>query len=218
MQVEELRPGLWRWTALHPHWTPAEDGPDGWAQEVSSFALIADDGVVLFDPLVPADEEEERFWRALDDDVRRHGPPRILLTAYWHARSAQRILDRYHGARALSVDASEEHTRERLAGAETVSVGEELPAGIEARPTGVPEEVVFWLPSHRALVAGDVLLGNGRGGLRRLPDAWLNAGTTREQVRDSLLPLLDLPVELVLPTHGEPVLESAHAALSAALA
>ena len=32
----------------------------------------------------------------------------------------------------------------------------------------------------------------------------LKGGTTREQVVDVLRPLLDLPFELVLPTHGAP--------------
>jgi hypothetical protein len=197
MEVEQLRPRLWRWTALHPDWTPEEGGPDGWAQEVASFALVEDDALVLFDPLVP-DDDADRFWRALDDDVRHHGSPQILLTVYWHARSAQRIAERYEGARVLTV-------------------GDKPPAGIEAWPTAEPEEVVFWIPSHRALVAGDVLLGTEDGGVRLVPAAWLREGTTREQVRDALVPLLDLPVELVLLTHGEPVRANAQAALAAAL-
>ena len=158
MDVRELAPGLWRWTALHPDWTPEEGGPEGWAQEVASFALVEDSALVLFDPLVPADDEQ-RFWRALDDDVRHHGPPQILLTVYWHARSAQQIAERYEDARVLGVEAGAEHMREIAAGADTFAVGDDLPAGIEARPTDDPEEVVFWIPAHRALVAGDVLLG-----------------------------------------------------------
>jgi glyoxylase-like metal-dependent hydrolase (beta-lactamase superfamily II) len=201
MDVEQLRPRLWRWTALHPDWTPEEGGPDGWAQEVASFALVEDDALVLFDPLVPSEcgsDEEERFWRALDDDVHHHGAPRILLTVFWHARSAQQIAERYEGARVPAI-------------------GDELPAGIEARPTDDPDEVVFWIPSHRALVAGDVLLGTEDGGVRLVPDAWLRKGTTREQVRAALLPLLELPVELLLLTHGEPVRADAHAALAEVL-
>lgn len=217
MEIEQLRPRLWRWTALHPDWTPEEGGPDGWAQEVASFALVEDDALVLFDPLVPTDDEE-RFWRALDDDVRRHGAPEILLTCYRHARSAQEIADRYDGARILSVAAGAEQTLARVVEAETFSVGDALPSGVEARPTDDPEEVVFWIPSHGALVAGDVLLGTEDGGVRPVPDSWLRDGTTREQIRGALLPLLELPVELVLVTHGEPVRTDAHAALAVALA
>jgi glyoxylase-like metal-dependent hydrolase (beta-lactamase superfamily II) len=42
------------------------------------------------------------------------------------------------------------------------------------------------------------------GGLRLLPESWLDGAATLEQVREGLRLLLDLPVELVLPTHGDP--------------
>ena len=49
-----------------------------------------------------------------------------------------------------------------------------------------------------------------RAGGRRLPE-----GVTREQVLEAMKPLLELPVELVLPTHGPP---TDRAALERALA
>jgi hypothetical protein len=42
MDVLEIAPGLWRWTAPHPDWTPAKDKPGGWGQMV---------GCVFYDPL-----------------------------------------------------------------------------------------------------------------------------------------------------------------------
>ena len=53
-----------------------------------------------------------------------------------------------------------------------------------------------------------------------MPDEWLEsewAKATRAEYNAKLRPLLDLPVELLLPTHGEPVLDNAHDALRAAL-
>ena len=47
------------------------------------------------------------------------------------------------------------------------------------------------------------------GGLRVCPQPWLGylpGGLTVAELRDRLRPLLDLPVELVLVSHGEPVL------------
>jgi hypothetical protein len=41
--------------------------------------------------------------------------------------------------------------------------------------------------------------------------------TTPESFRDNLGPLLDLPIELVLLTHGDPVLEEGREAVRAAL-
>jgi hypothetical protein len=52
MEVHELKPGLWRWTARHPEW-------DG--SVVSSAYLEAPDAACLIDPLVPCDEEEHFF-------------------------------------------------------------------------------------------------------------------------------------------------------------
>ena len=37
-----------------------------------------------------------------------------------------------------------------------------------------------------------------------IPSSWLPEGVTVEQVATGLWPLLDLPVEIVLPTHGKP--------------
>ena len=72
----------------------------------------------------------------------------------------------------------------------------------------------------RALVAGDRLVGTPGGGLRVCPQSWLGylpGGLTVAELRDRLRPLLDLPVELVLVSHGDPVLAGGHAALAAAL-
>ena len=96
--------------------------------------------------------------------------------------------------------------------------GDRLPGGIEAFLTARAAEVVFWIPQHRALVPGDVLLGDGNGGLRLCPPTWLPEASSVEKVAESLRPLLELPVERVLVSHGEPVLENGGAALAKLLA
>jgi glyoxylase-like metal-dependent hydrolase (beta-lactamase superfamily II) len=60
---------------------------------------------------------------------------------------------------------------------------------------------VLWVESRRAVVAGDTCVEFGRG--FQLAES-LREGATREQVAEGLRPLLDLPVELVLPAHGAP--------------
>ena len=62
--------------------------------------------------------------------------------------------------------------------------------------------MVLWVGSHRAVVAGDTLVDFGEG-LHINPN-WLDPAMTREQVVAGLRPLLDLPVEHVLATHGGP--------------
>jgi glyoxylase-like metal-dependent hydrolase (beta-lactamase superfamily II) len=75
--------------------------------------------------------------------------------------------------------------------------------------------------SRSALVAGDRLMGDGRGGLRLCPSSWiryLSTGISLDELRDALRPLLELPVERVLTSHGEPVLRGGRRAIELALA
>lgn len=219
MEVRQLAPGLWRWTAAHPDWTPAEGGEEGWEPDVGCVYCEAEEGIVLVDPLVPTEpDERERFWRALDGDVRRVGSaPAVLLTISWHTRSAREVAARYAGARVLACAAAREEMEARTDVGGWFQPGDPLPGGIEAYGTPHRHEVVFWLPSHAALVPGDVLLGDGAGGVRLLPDSWLG-DVSRNDLLASLRPLLELPVERVLVSHGEPVLEGAREALARALA
>lgn len=194
VEVERIRDGLWRWTAPHPDW----DGNEGWERDVGCVYYEGPDAVVLVDPLVPAGEED-RFWEALDRDVERAARPVVVLrTVHWHQRSIDEVVARYPGA--------------RFANAES----DPPPAGVEAHKAA-RDEMIFWIPEHGALVPGDVLLGTDDGAVRPCPDSWLPEGTTGQDLRDSLRPLLELPIELVLLSHGRPVLANGRDALAAAL-
>jgi glyoxylase-like metal-dependent hydrolase (beta-lactamase superfamily II) len=94
-----------------------------------------------------------------------------------------------------------------------VQPGDRLPGEVEAHASGRAAELVYLLPAHRALVAGDVLLG---GPLRICPARWVGKGG-QPAVRKALRPLLDEPLDRVLTSHGEPVLRAGHNALAAAL-
>jgi hypothetical protein len=188
MRVREVATGLWWWTALHPAWTPADGGPDGWEQEVGCVYYEGPGAVVLIDPLVPM-EDRDRFYRALDRDVERAGlSVSVLVTVDAHKRSSAELAERYGG-----------------------KVGER-PKGVEIA-VAVFEELVFWIPEYGALAFGDLLLGRD-GGLW-LDTPWL--GDRAAEGRAALRPLLDLPVERVFVGHGEPVLEGGREALAAAL-
>ena len=220
MDVVELAPGLWRWTAPHPDWSPDDDeGGEGWGRDVGCLYLETPDALVLFDPLEPADpEERERFWRALDRDVERLGPPHVLLTVYWHARSSGAILERYAGARVWAHESATEKIGERVRYTDTFALGDALPGGVQGIDALRADEVVYWLPEQRALVTGDVILGAPDGGVRVCPDSWLPKGTSPAEFREALRPLLDLPVKHVLVSHGEPVLGGGREALRRGLA
>jgi glyoxylase-like metal-dependent hydrolase (beta-lactamase superfamily II) len=216
MNVFQIAPGLWRWTARHPDWTPEDGAGDGWEPEVASYFYESADGVVLIDPLVPADEAE-RFWEGLDRDIERSArPPQVLITIFWHARSSQAILDRYEGTRVWAHEPARDLVAERTQVTDVFVPGDALPGGVKAFDAGRAFEVVFWLAEHRAVVTGDVILGARDGGVRVCPDSWLGERDPK-QVRTTLAALLELPVERVLVTHGEPVLSGGRNALQTAL-
>jgi glyoxylase-like metal-dependent hydrolase (beta-lactamase superfamily II) len=207
VHVAKIAPGLWRWTGHH----------DEWREDVGSVYCETEDGVVLVDPIVPP-EDSDRFWRALDRDVGRcGGRVHVLVTVFWHARHAAGMVGRYDAR--VWAPRSGRAAVERRAGVVTDPFAEDdqLPGDIEALRTARAAEVVYWIPRHRALVPGDVLLGDGAGGLRMCPESWLPATKTHADLAASLMPLLDLPVERVLVSHGEPVLSGAREALSCAL-
>lgn len=201
MDVRELRPGLWRWTAAHPEWEHAEH----WGPEVGSVYAELPDALVMVDPLVPQDEED-RFWEALDRDVERVGKPvHVLLTVHWHERSVAAVLGRY---KATLWRPEEKGT---------------LPAGVHAEVVKGSDwvEALFFLEPHRALIAGDLLIGKAGGGIE-LPVGWFPKGE-QDWAEQELKPelrkrLAELPIELVVVSHGEPVLDDGAAALERALA
>ena len=200
MEVQELRPGLWRWAASHPEWDHAEN----WGPEVGSVYAELPDSLVVVDPLIPVGEEE-RFWSALDRDVEQLGlPVHVLLTVHWHERSVATVLDRYKATLWRPEERGE------------------LPAGVHAEVVKGSDwvEALFFLEPHRALVAGDLLIGVG-GGVE-LPVRWFPKGEhdwAEQQLKPELRERLGvLPVELVVVSHGEPVLEDGAEALLRALA
>ena len=211
MDVRELAPGLWRWTALHSDWSPGDD----WEQEVGCVYLETAASLPLIDPLVPSEPAaRETFLQHLDADVERNGKPvSILLTVHWHERSSAELAERY----GADVWANEGAVGEIDSVTNPFAPADVLPGGligIDAQRAG---ETLLWLPDQHALVSGDVLLGDGDGGLRVCPESWLH-GITRLELKLALAGLLDLPVELVLVSHGEPVLADGKVALAQALA
>jgi hypothetical protein len=75
------------------------------------------------------------------------------------------------------------------------------PFGMHAYAGREANDLVLWLPSVNAVVTGDSLSDFGEG-----LDIQLGSRkhVTREDVVQRLRPLLDLPVEIVLPAHGAP--------------
>ena len=191
----EIAPGLRRWTAWH----------EEWREDVGSVAVETGEGLVFIDPLAAPPELGT--------------PAHVLVTVYWHGRAAAAA-----GApRVWAPTRSAGPLRNReIPVTDAFREGDDLPGGIRALQTPRAAEVVYWLPDHNAVVVGDVLLGAGAKPnatterLRLCPERWLGVAT-HDDLRESLRPLLQLPVESVLVSHGEPVLSGGGRALAAAL-
>jgi glyoxylase-like metal-dependent hydrolase (beta-lactamase superfamily II) len=195
--VGELQTGLWHWEAAHPDWKPGRD----WGQMVSSYAIDDGDRLLLFDPLAPPSEIEQLA--AGRETV-------IVLTCPWHRRDAVTLAERL-GA-PLYVPPPDQGDPSPVEG-HVFSAGDRLPIGVEAFPGMEPNDLVLWVENRRTLVVGDTFIDRGRG--FEFPRDWANKGVPPEQILETLRPLLELPVEVVLPTHGAP---TDRAALERALA
>jgi hypothetical protein len=195
----EIVPGLLRWTAPHPDWSPdARPGSsDDWEEMVGSVLYERPDAVTLIDPLLPS-QEREAFLRWLDARVAGR-PVSILTTIHWHRRDRATLAERYS--------------------ANTTRAWNAIPAGVTPRPLRGAGETLFWLPSVATLVAGDRLIVHQDVGLRVCPQSWLeDVHVNRPGLAELLDPLLELPIERVLVSHGEPVLHDGRAALARAIA
>jgi glyoxylase-like metal-dependent hydrolase (beta-lactamase superfamily II) len=209
--MRELRPGLWHWEAPHPQW---ESGAP-WGPAVSSYAIDDGERLLFFDPIAAPSELE-----ALAGDRETA----IVLTCPWHERDSRGLVERL-GAPVYTPlpDTAEDLMRkwgltaeqagdgspdvvwllkEGIGEAHPYAAGERLDVGVEAFPGQKPNDTVLWVESHGAVIAGDTLVDFGNG--LEINPRWLSEDLTREQVAAGLRPLLDLPVEHMLATHGAP--------------
>ena len=181
--MNEVQAGIWHWQAPHPEWNAR--GAD-WGKVVSSYAIEVDDGLVLFDPLTLPGELEARATA-------------IVLTCPWHRRDAPSLAERL--GLPIYVPPPDPPDPDPVKG-QVFEVGDRLPVGVEAFPGREPNDPVLWIESRRALVAGDSLIERDHG--LEFPRDWAPDDASPDQLLEAMQALLDLPVELVLPTHGEP--------------
>jgi glyoxylase-like metal-dependent hydrolase (beta-lactamase superfamily II) len=194
---------------------------------VSSYAIDDGEHLLLFDPLaVPSEIIELAADRKLV----------VVLTAPWHERDtrtpgrgtrdagvrappdSQEDLMQKYGVTAEEAAGGSPDVAWLLAGdtfeAHLYAAGDRLPVGVEAFPGRLPNDLVLWVESRRALVLGDTLIDFGQGLEIARGDELqsgsdhdfesLPQGVTREQIAVRLRPLLALPVEHLLATHGGP--------------
>jgi len=223
--MQQLTEGLWRWTARHPEWHPGEFGA-----EVACFAARAGGGdragdrevLLLIDPLLPEDEAAaapvlETIEANLGDRLA------ILVTIPYHVRSSEELWRRY-GKDAETTIHGHTAAAQRLKNTSAfreIEPGTPLPGGVTAHTIGKPRrhEMPLHIPSHNALTFGDAVVEHD-GALKVWAADKIDAKVERfyrERFNPTLEPLLELPFDAVLPTHGQPLLTGGKRSLRQAL-
>jgi glyoxylase-like metal-dependent hydrolase (beta-lactamase superfamily II) len=208
--LDEISPGLWRFTAAR----------NGLPPTMTAYVLRDGEDTILVDPL--AARETGPLPAALDEIVR--GRVRILVTTPFHVRGSELLWRRWRDRHEVAIF-GHEYGATRLADRSAfrpLRGGETLDGGVRAHSIGQPRraEIPFELPSHRALAFGDTVL-EVDGELRVWPRE-RELERRRVWYEERFLPTLDaltrLDVERVLVTHGEPVLQDGARELAASLA
>jgi len=189
VEVRDVAPGLWIWRVEHPDWRPGLD----WEQLVTSTCVESGGEVAVLDALAPP-QEAAAIWDRLD----ARPPTLAVVLKPDHVRDVDLFVRRYE-CRAFGPwlfwrgDAPQTEL-------EPIEPGSELPGGLVALYDGRGRmETPLWLPGQRALVFADTLTA---------PDGELRVWASpahEERALPALRKLLDLPFELVVVAHGEPV-------------
>ena len=190
-RVEEVVPGVWRWTIAH-------DERIGGA-ETDAHAVVTDDGAVLIDPLPLAPEALERLGRV----------EAICLTAACHQRSSWRL------RQELGVSVHAPRGAKTLAQEPDASYedGDALPGDLRAVYTPGPESAHYSFlleRGPRVLFCSDLLTHYPGRALEFVP---LHYHDDPEATKRSVRGLLELGFDVLCLDHGSPITQSPHSAI-----
>jgi hypothetical protein len=221
--MEQIAPGIYRWTAPHPEWRSS-------VEEVVSYALVTGEALAFVDPLLPAEGDARRapLLAEIDGMIGEARRLELLVTVPYHTRSVETLYERYsrtvptliwgHGGvkKRLTRKAPLEVIPQSAAGA----AAEIADGAVLAYTIGKPRrsEYPLYFPELRAAAFGDAIVGV-QGGLR----FWTMSTTTgadwyRDVFAPTVRPLAEQDIEYVLTTHGPAVLADGRRALEECLA
>jgi hypothetical protein len=184
----DVADGLWVWQVEHPDWKPGFD----WPPLVTSTCVASGGEVAVLDPLEPTPGSQ--VWERLD----AHPPTLAVVLKPDHVRDVDAFVRRYH-ARAFGPSL---FWRDVIPDTdlEPIDPGTTLPGGLQALYDGRGRnETPLWLPEQRALVFADALTAPA-GTLRVWATPW-----HEQRALPALQQLLELPFEIVIVSHGDPV-------------
>ena len=189
VEIRDVAPGLWLWRQPHPSWREGDD----WPAEVASFAVRSGDAALLLDPLAPPPSARQAW-----DRIEALAPQTVVVLKPDHVRDVD-LFVRWYDAEAYGPQL---FWRDGVPKTELRALhpGDELPGGLIACHDGRGVlETPLYLPEQRALVFADALAAP-EGELRVWSTPW-----HEERTLPALRALLELDVEHVLVSHGEPM-------------
>jgi len=221
--LEQIAPGIHRWTAPHPEWRSS-------VEEVVSYALVDGGALAFVDPLLPAEGDVRRAPLLADIDAMIDEAQRLdlFVTIPYHTRSVETLYERYSRTVPTLIwgHAGVKKRLTRLAPFEVIpqsdtgGAAEIADGAVLAYTIGKPRrsEYPLYFPGLRAVVFGDAIVGAG-GGLR----FWNQSSSTgadwyRDVFAATLRPLAAQDIEYALTTHGPAVLVDGRRALEECLA
>jgi glyoxylase-like metal-dependent hydrolase (beta-lactamase superfamily II) len=192
--LNELAPGIFHWTAVHPNL----------GVDVSSY-YVADAGT-LIDPLTPGEGVE---W--FDGDRR---PQLVVLTNRHHLRHSERFAEAY--AIPITCHQAGLHEFSDGPGVRPFSWGDELASGITALKVDAicDEETALRIDVGDGFLSiADAVINYD--GLGFVPDQYIgdDPEAVKASIREAMAPLLDEPFDSILPAHGEPIVGGGKEAL-----
>lgn len=186
--IIDIAPGLWIWRIDHPQWEPQGGGD----RVVTSVCVEEKGEIAVLDALAPP--PGTGIWDRLDAKP----PTMAVVLKPDHVRSVDVFVGRYSiPAYGPDVFQKDDIPSTDL---ELTLPGSVLPGGFVALYDGRGRnETPMWLPEHRTIVFADALTALG-GPLQVWATPW-----HEERALPALRAMLDLPVERVVISHGEPV-------------
>jgi hypothetical protein len=184
--VNEILPGVWHWTAQHPHIH----------QRVSSYYL--EDAQVALDPLLP-----EGGLDAFGD----WPVEQVVLSCRHHTRDAEAIVERYGSRVRVPRNGLHEFEGSSLP-IDPYDPGDEVAAGVRAfelEAIAPDDEVLHVHAGLGALAFGDGL-HRMQGEIAFMPDSLMDdPETVKARTLVRLRELLEQDFDALLFAHGEPL-------------
>ena len=211
-EVHQPLPGLWCWSSPHPEWTPGH----GWDEDVWAYCVDTGDTIVLIDPIALRGDVPD----PVDSLISSRGRPVVVaLSRAGHFRDSALFARRFDAT--IFAEARAQPRVPQHGKFQPVSAGDSIPGGASVLPFDVPglDHTPLYLPSHRAIVPGDILVRT-EGELRLwwVPEDENDIRFLNERHVPALRRWLEQPVEHILTSHGEPVLGGGGEELAAAFA